>query len=129
MADPQGSPAPVVKRGSEIEYTEVDAGEGMSKGVLLDESDGAPHFAMRRFVLAAGATVPEHTNEVEHEQYVLSGEYTVGLGDETYEVSAGDALLIPSGVHHWYENGSGAEASFVCVVPNGDDTIRVVDSE
>ena len=129
MADSERTVAPVVKRGSEIEYAEVDAGKGMSKGVLVDESDDAPHFAMRRFVLAEGATVPEHTNEVEHEQYVLSGSYTVGLEDETYEVSAGDAKLIPAGVHHWYENDSGEEASFICVVPNGDDTIRVVDSE
>ncbi|QLG28540.1 cupin domain-containing protein [Halorarum halophilum] len=129
MADSKPTPEPVVKRGSEIEYAAVDAGEGMSKGVLVDESDGAPHFAMRRFVLDAGASVPEHTNEVEHEQYVLSGRYTVGLEDETYEVSAGDSMLIPAGIHHWYENDSGEEASFICVVPNGDDTIRVVDSE
>lgn len=129
MADSKPTPEPVVKRGEDVEYADVDAAAGMSRGVFLDESDGAPNFALRRFVLEAGASVPEHTNEVEHEQYVLSGEYTVGIGEEEYTVSTGDALLIPSGAVHWYENDSDEAGSFICVVPNGDDTIQLVDSE
>ncbi|MFC6787007.1 cupin domain-containing protein [Halobaculum halobium] len=136
-------PDPAVKRGGDLEMAAVDAGEGMSKGVLIDDSDGAPHFAMRRFELAPGARVPNHTNEVEHEQYVLAGEYTVGFGAaseaptedgeavarEEHSVSAGDALFIPAGVPHWYRNDGDEEAAFICVVPNGDDTIHVLDEE
>ena len=122
-------PAPVVKRGTDRSMDPVDAGEGMSKAVLLDESDGAPHFAMRRFELAPGAHVPTHTNEVEHEQYVLAGEYTVGIDGDEYVVEAGDALLIPAGVPHWYRNDGDGPGAFVCVVPNGDDTIHVLDDE
>ncbi|WP_313693348.1 cupin domain-containing protein [Halorarum halobium] len=129
MADSDATPEPVVKRGSDVEYAAVDAAEGMSRGVFLDESDGAPNFALRRFVLDPGASVPEHTNEVEHEQYVLSGEYTVGIGEEEYTVSAGDALLIPAGAVHRYENPGEEEGAFVCVVPNGDDTIDLTESE
>ncbi|UIP00184.1 cupin domain-containing protein [Halobaculum sp. CBA1158] len=122
-------PEPTVKRGNDLVTAEVDAGDGMSKGVLIDESDGAPHFAMRRFELAPGARVPNHTNEVEHEQYVLAGEYTVGLDGEEYTVAEGDALLIPSGVPHWYRNDGDEAAAFICVVPHGDDTIRVLDDD
>ncbi|MFC6990180.1 hypothetical protein ACFQJD_18445 [Haloplanus sp. GCM10025708] len=67
------SPTPVVRRADDVEYETVDAATGMRKGVLIDEEDGAPHFAIRRFVLEPGAEVPSHTNEVEHEQYVLEG--------------------------------------------------------
>ncbi len=118
----------LVRRGDDVDYDPVDAADGMRKGVLVDESDGAPQFAMRRFTLDAGATVPEHTNAVEHEQYVLAGEYTVGIGDDEYTVSAGDALLIPAGVPHWYRNDGGDDAAFICCVPNGDDTIELVDA-
>ena len=118
---------PVVKRGDEITYEPVGAAEGLSKGVLLDESDGAPNFAMRRFELAPGAAVPRHTNAVEHEQYVLAGEYVVGIGDEEHVVSPGDALLIPAGVEHWYRNEGDEPGAFVCVVPNGDDAIELVE--
>ncbi|ELZ40920.1 cupin [Halorubrum saccharovorum DSM 1137] len=120
-------PDPVVKRGAEIGYEAVDAAEGLRKGVLLDESDGAPNFAMRRFELAPGAAVPRHTNAVEHEQYVLAGEYVVGIGDEEHVVAPGDALFIPAGVEHWYRNESEEPGAFICAVPNGDDEIELVE--
>jgi len=105
----------------------VSAADGLEKGVLIDESDGAPNFALRRFELAAGSEVPRHTNAVEHEQYVLSGEYVVGIGEEEHVVAAGDALLIPGGVEHWYRNDGDEPGAFLCVVPNGDDTIELVE--
>jgi len=121
----RSTPKPVVKRSNEIAYEAVGAAEGMSKGVLLDDSDGAPNFALRRFVLDPGASVPRHTNEVEHEQYVLEGEYVVGIEDEEYTVSAGDSLLVPAGVVHWYRNEGEEEGTFLCAVPNGDDEIKL----
>ena len=132
----------VVRRADDVSYGGVDAADGLRKGVLLDESDGAPNFALRRFTLEPGARVPEHTNEVEHEQYVLKGEYTVGIreaseasgtageavdGGEEYTVSAGDSLLIPAGAVHWYRNEGDAEGAFLCAVPNGDDAIELVE--
>lgn len=127
--DRASSVEPLVKRASDVTYRAVDAAEGMSKGVLIGESEGAPHFAIRQFVLEPGASVPRHTNDVEHEQYVLSGSYTVGIEGEEYEVEAGDSLLIPAGAVHWYRNDADEEGAFLCAVPNGDDAIRVVDGE
>ena len=121
------APDAVIKRGDEIGYEAVDAADGLRKGVLLDESDGAPHFAMRRFELAPGAAVPRHTNAIEHEQYVLAGEYVVGIGETERLVSPGDSLLIPAGVEHWYRNESEEPGAFICAVPNGDDDIELVD--
>lgn len=120
-------PRPLLRRSDEIEYESVDAADGLRKGVLLDEDHGAPTFAIRRFVLESGAEVPKHTNAVEHEQYVLEGEYTVGIEDEEYTVEAGDALLIPAGTVHWYRNEGDEPGAFVCAVPNGDDEIVLQD--
>ena len=122
-----GTSEPVVRPGEDVTYESVDAADGLSKGVLLDEEDGAPNFAMRRFTLAPGSEVPRHTNAVEHEQYVLEGEYVVGIGEEEYTVSAGDSLLIPAGTVHWYRNEGEEQGAFVCVVPNGDDAIELVE--
>jgi len=119
------SPAPMVRRDDDVEYESVDAADGLSKGVLLDESDGTPNFAMRRFTLDPGAEVPKHTNAVEHEQYVLKGEYVVGIDGEEHTVSAGDSLFIPAGAVHWYRNESERPGAFICAVPNGDDTIEL----
>lgn len=124
---PPTDPEPRVKRGEKVSYESVDAAEGLRKGVLLGPGDGAPNFALRRFTLAAGATVPRHTNAVEHEQYVLTGEYTVGLENEEFAVGPGDALLIPAGTVHWYVNDGPDDAAFLCAVPNGDDTIELLE--
>jgi quercetin dioxygenase-like cupin family protein len=121
------SPTPVIKRSEDVEYDPVDAADGLSKGVLLSEADGTPHFSMRRFTIDPGAAVPKHTNAVEHEQYVLEGEYVVGIDGEEHTVSAGDSLLIPAGVVHWYRNEGDEAGAFICAVPNGDDTIELVD--
>ena len=51
--------------------------------------DGAPHFAMRKFSMGAGGGMPRHTNQVEHEQYVLAGRARVTVGDGAHEVAAG----------------------------------------
>lgn len=118
---------PLVRRATDIDYENVDAADGMRKGVLVGEEHGASNLAIRRFELEPGATVPEHTNEIEHEQYVLEGEYVVGLDDEEYTVSAGDSLHIPSGVVHWYRNESDEPGAFICAVPTGDDAITLVD--
>lgn len=124
-ADPRVSP--VLRRENEVGYETVDAAEGLRKGVLLDESDGAPNFALRRFELAPDSEVPRHTNAVEHEQYVLAGEYVVGIGDDEHTVTAGDALLIPAGAEHWYRNDGDEPGAFLCAVPNGDDTIELAE--
>ena len=125
--DPATASSPVVRRGNDIDYAAVDAANGLTKGVLLDESDGAPNFAMRRFELAAGAEVPRHTNAVEHEQYVLEGEYVVGIDETEHVVEPGDALFIPAGVEHWYRNEGDEPGAFICAVPNGDDDIELVE--
>ena len=118
-------PLPHLRRATDVEYESVDLAEGLRKGVLLGDDQGTPNFDMRRFVLEPGARVPKHTNEVEHEQFVVEGTYAVGIGEETHTVSAGDSLLIPAGVDHWYRNDTDTRGSFLCVVPKGDDRIEV----
>jgi len=120
-------PSPVVKRAGEADYERLSAADGVEKAVILDESDGAPNFRMRRYRLEPGADVPKHTNGVEHEVHTVSGEYVVGIDDEEYTVSAGDSLLIPAGTVHWFRNESDEESAFVCMVPNGDADIELVD--
>lgn len=118
---------PLVRRAEDIEYDRVGAADGLSKGVLLNDSHGTPNVALRRFTLAAGGSVPEHTNEIEHEQYVLNGEYVVGIGETEQTVYPGDAIHIPAGVVHWYRNDSDEDAAFICAVPTGDDEIQLLE--
>jgi quercetin dioxygenase-like cupin family protein len=119
--------SPLVKQAGSIEHEPLDAAEGLKKGVLLGPGDGTPNLALRRFVLEGDSSVPKHTNKVEHEQYVLEGQYVVGIDDEEHAVSAGDSIHIPAGTVHWYRNESDAQGAFICAVPNEDDAIELVE--
>lgn len=102
----------------------VEQAEGLRKQVLVD-GDGARN-ALRRFVLEPNARVPRHTNSVEHVQYVLEGGYTVEVEGEERVVREGDAMRIPEGAVHSYTGGD-ERGVFLCVVPNEDDEMEVVE--
>ena len=93
--------------------------------ILVGPADGAPNFVMRRIIMDEEGGMPTHTNEVEHEQYVLRGRARVGIGDQEFEVSADSAVYIPAGMPHWYEVIE-APFEFLCVVPNLPDQIKLV---
>jgi quercetin dioxygenase-like cupin family protein len=99
----------------------VERARGATIEVLLGAADGAPRFATRRFTIAPGGRIPCHRHDqIEHEQVVLEGSMVLGLDDRVVEVSAGDCLLIPPGVAHWYENRGLLPVCFLCMVPLTD---------
>jgi len=115
-----------VKHSQDVEAKQVAAGKDTTIQVLIPSQEG-PNFALRKFSMRPGGGMPRHTNTVEHEQYVLRGRARVGIGSETYEVSAGDVLFIPEGSIHYYENTGSEPFEFLCIVPNKPDTITVVE--
>jgi quercetin dioxygenase-like cupin family protein len=116
-----------VRHADAVPTEDVTAGTGTRRQVLIGPEEG-PNFAMRRFIMEPGGGMPMHTNEVEHEQYVLRGSARVRIGDESHHVKAGDVVFIPGGVPHSYEADEGEEPfEFLCVVPNQPDRIRLVE--
>ena len=114
----------VVKQSGALSLEKVSAGTGTEMQVLIGPKDGAPHFAMRRFVMDKDGGIPVHTNQVEHEQYVLRGRAEVGIGNDTHTVNAGDVLYIPAGAPHYYKVIE-APFEFLCMVPNAPDKIEM----
>jgi quercetin dioxygenase-like cupin family protein len=115
-----------VKHSNDVEAKNVAAGKDTTIQVLISSQEG-PNFALRKFSMLPGGGMPRHTNEVEHEQYVLRGEATITIGDETHHVKTGDAVFIPAGAIHSYENIGGEPFEFLCIVPNKEDVIKIVD--
>jgi quercetin dioxygenase-like cupin family protein len=114
----------VVKPSATLQLEEVKAGTATQMQVLIGPEDGAPHFAMRRFVMNKDGGIPVHTNQVEHEQYVLRGRAEVGIGGDVHQVSSGDVLYIPAGSPHYYKVIE-APFEFLCMVPNLPDKIEM----
>jgi quercetin dioxygenase-like cupin family protein len=114
-----------VRHVSDVPAEPVAAGTGTKRQVLIGPDEGA-HFAMRRFIMEPGGGMPPHTNTVEHEQYVLRGRATIGIGQDVREVRQGDVVYIPAGTPHWYKALAGEPFEFLCVVPNLPDKIDIV---
>lgn len=114
-----------VRRADEIEGKAVAAGTATEMQVLVGPAEGAPNFALRRFRMGEGGGMPLHTNEVEHEQYVLAGRARITVGDEVHEVAAGHTLYIPAGLPHSYAVLE-APFEFLCIVPNRPDRIEIL---
>jgi quercetin dioxygenase-like cupin family protein len=115
----------VVKHSRGVPGKAVAAGTSTEVQVLLGPDDGAPHFAMRRFVMGEGGGMPRHTNTVEHEQYVLRGRARITIGADAHEVEAGDVLYIPAGTPHSYDVLE-APFEFLCLVPNLPDRLEIL---
>lgn len=116
------------KHTQDVEAQIVKAGDKTTMQVLISAQEG-PNFALRRFVMEPGGGMPKHTNTVEHEQYVLRGHASIGIGSETIEVKAGDVIFIPEGVPHWYKNIGGENFEFLCIIPNKPDEIKIIEKE
>lgn len=115
-----------VRSADRVPAEPVSAGRGTRRQILIGPDEG-PNFAMRRFIMEPGGGMPRHTNQVEHEQYVLRGRARIGIGDEEMEVAAGDVVFIPAGTPHWYRAGGEEPFEFLCVVPNAPDRIDVLE--
>jgi len=85
-----------VKHTHAIQGKSVAAGRDTIIQVLISAQEG-PNFAMRKFSMQPGGGMPRHTNTVEHEQYVLRGQASITIGDETHQVQTGDVVFIPPG--------------------------------
>jgi len=115
-----------VKQLDDVTVQPVQAGQGTRFQVLISSDEG-PNFAMRRFMMEPGGGMPNHTNQVEHEQFVLRGHARIGIGGEEIEVQAGNVVFIPAGVPHWYQNIGNEPFEFLCMVPNKPDKIEILD--
>lgn len=115
-----------VKHTQDVEANNVAAGKDTTIQVLIPAQEGS-NFAMRKFSMQIGGGMPLHTNTVEHEQYVLRGQARIGIGDQVYDVRQGDVVFIPEGIPHFYENTGDEPFEFLCMIPNKEDVITVVD--
>lgn len=115
-----------VKHSTDVEAKDVAAGKDTTIQVLISSKEG-PNFALRKFSMKPGGGMPRHTNTVEHEQYVLRGQATITIGDETFHVKTGDVVFIPEGAIHSYHNTGEEPFEFLCIIPNKEDKIMIVD--
>lgn len=85
---------------------------------LIDESDGAKYYAMRRFEVKLKGSIPLHEHPEDHEIYILKGNASFynDAGQEEL-ANEGDVLYIPPNEKHGIKNLGQDDLIFICIVP------------
>ncbi|MEK6270715.1 MAG: cupin domain-containing protein [Planctomycetales bacterium] len=109
-----------VDRAAEVNSQSVmmDGANGCSVRWLINDTDGAPNFAMRQFAVEPEGHTPKHSHPYEHEVYVLSGSGIVLEGDEEHPIAAGDFIYVGPDEIHQFRNTGTAPLTFLCMVPH-----------
>ncbi len=107
---------------TEADLVQIEGAADTQIQWLLDESRGAPNFALRRFIIAPGGHTPRHTHNWEHEVYVLCGEGVLVTDEGEVPLGPGQAILIPPDEEHQFRCTGAESLEMLCIVPNGPAT-------
>ena len=91
--------------------------EGVTVRWVINDTDGAPHFAMRVFDVQPGFATPYHNHWWEHEVFVLEGEGVVVQEDGETAVSSGSVILVEGDERHRFRNTGEGVLRFICLIP------------
>ena len=103
---------------TEIENQDVPApAEKVKIRWLINEKQGAPNFAMRRFEVEPGGFTPYHTHDWEHEVYVLEGNAIAVSKDGETPIGPGSVIFVEPGEEHNFKNLGQKNFVFLCLIP------------
>ena len=109
---------PIIKDIHQVSAEAVPNSRGATIRILLGPGDAMPNFYTRLFTLEPGGRIPAHRHDtIEHEQVMLAGSMVLTLDGREETVAKGQAVCIPAGVAHSYENPGDEPALFLCMVP------------
>ena len=86
--------------------------------LLHPQHDGLPvGYSLAHAVIRPGQrSIRHHLEGATEVYYLLSGRGRMHVGEETREVRAGDALLIPAGAVQFLENTGDEDLAFLAIV-------------
>ena len=117
--------------------SEIDAGadsleapDGSSVRELVQVGDGARNQSLAEATVAPGAETIEHLHHASEEIYAFTGgSGRMRLGDDEFEVEAGDTILIAPGIRHklWNTGGGPLVLLCCCSPPYRDDDTELLE--
>lgn len=109
-----------------LEYTKNEIPKTKLAVISVLSPEQEKDFLVRRIKIEVDGSMPNHTNKIQHQQYVLSGEAKVVIGDEIIHAKEGDFIYIPAGVSHYYEACYGVGYEFLCMITTAQDEIKMI---
>ena len=100
-----------------VQCMDGEGAVGVTLEKLVDETDGAPNFIMRRFTVDPGGHSPWHNHDYEHVVYVLEGSGHLRGEDQNRPFTAGDAVFVAPNIQHQFVNDTEHTLKFTCTIP------------
>jgi quercetin dioxygenase-like cupin family protein len=89
---------------------------GVRKHELIGEAEGARQYRMRYFEVPAGGRTARERHAHDHGVMIIAGRARVTLGEQAYDLEAGDVVYVPGEELHCFEALGAQPLGFVCVV-------------
>jgi quercetin dioxygenase-like cupin family protein len=106
-----------IKHWTDVPAEDIPGLEGATIRWVINEQDGAPHFALRVIEVQPGAATPHHSHWWEHEIFVLNGKgVAITKAGET-PMSSGTTILTAKDKMHQFRNVGQEVLRFICLVP------------
>ncbi len=107
-----------VKHWTEVQAQDVADAPGVTIRWVLNEQDGAPHFALRILEVQPGSATPYHSHWWEHEVFVLDGQGVIATEAGESSLSAGSTVLVENNELHQFRNTGDRPLRFICLIPH-----------
>ena len=110
---------PVVKHEEiKLEDVKMNGVLNATKANVIGPAQGWNENTLRVFRIGPHGYTPHHQHDWEHVNYVIRGQGTLTIGDQTYQLKEGDFACVPPNTDHQFRNPSDADFEFICIVPN-----------
>jgi len=106
-----------IKHWKDVPAQAVPGQEGATIRWVLNDVDGAPHFALRVIELQPGASSPHHSHWWEHEIFVLQGTGMVVSPAGETPIRPGTTILVEGDDVHQLRNTGDEVLRFICLIP------------
>ena len=106
-----------IKHWTDVPEQQAEGLEGVTVRWVINDVDGAPHFAMRVFDVQPGYSTPYHNHWWEHEVYVLDGEGVAVTEKGDVSISSGTVILVEGNEMHQFRNTGESVLRFICLIP------------
>jgi mannose-6-phosphate isomerase-like protein (cupin superfamily) len=102
----------------------LHGGIGTFRILIDEETSGAKHFSLLVNTSRAGAKGSEHTHDVEHCWYILSGKGTMYLDGKSYHIEPQTAIYTPAHVSHKVDVDPDEDLTYVVIyAPPGPEQL------
>jgi len=103
---------------------ELHGGVGTFRVLIDEQSSGAKNFSLLVNTSRAGAKGSEHTHDVEHCWYILSGKGTMYQNGKSYRIEPQTAIYTPAHVLHKVEVDPEEDLTYVVIyAPPGPEQL------